>query len=267
MKKKRDEMKINRGGFSLKNLSSFVQHLIVGGVACSLAFLFAVQFLTPVLSDESVGKPPEFTKDPPQKTMGKATGKFFKETSKVLKETFSDQESSSGTAASTPPSQDASPEEPEKQQEKTVEVEDVDEALVEVESYMTPYIYDPLNRRDPFEDPMKARLRLQGPVVEEIIRPPTPPEMFSLKEIDLKGIIWRTTESPKALVKLPDGAFYTLLRGDKIGKNGMIFEIREDEMVVLETEIKKTGTREVRENSITIKRMDRLGRGVRRMQL
>ena len=100
--------------------------------------------------------------------MGKATGKFFKETSKVLKETFSNKESSSETAASTPSPQDTSPEEPlEKQKEKTVEVEDVDEALVEVESYMTPYIYDPLNRRDPFEDPMKARLRLQGPIVEE----------------------------------------------------------------------------------------------------
>ena len=268
MKKKRDKIEMNRGQrFSLKNLSSFVQHFIVGGVACSLAFLFAVQFLTPVLSDESAQNPLDFAKDTPQETMGKATGNFFKETGKVLKGTFSNQDSSSGTAASTPSPQNNSSEEPEKQEEKTVEVEDVDEALVEVESYMTPYIYDPLNRRDPFEDPMKARLRLQGPIVEEILRPPTPPEMFSLHEINLKGIIWRTTESPKALVKLPDGAFYTLLRGDKIGKNGMIFEIREDEMVVLETEIKKTGTEEIKETSITIKRMDRLGRDVRRMQL
>ena len=252
--------------FGLKSMLSFIQHLIVGGIACSLAFLFAVQFLTPVLSEEPVPKPPDFAKDAPQKTVGKATGQFFKETGKVLKDTFSDQGSSSGQSPSSPPKQEASQEKT-AEKNKPVEVENVDEALVEVESYMTPFIYDPLNRRDPFEDPLAKRLRLRGPVVKEIVRPPTPPELFTLQQIDLKGIIWRTTESPKALVKLPDGAFYTLLRGDRIGKNGVIFEIREDEMVVLETKTKQSGTKKVKDTSITIKRMDRLGRDVRRMQL
>ncbi|MCY4512707.1 MAG: pilus assembly protein PilP [Bdellovibrionales bacterium] len=266
MKKRKDKMDQSRR-FSLKNLSSFVQHLVVGGVACSLAFFFAVQFLTPVLSDESARKPPDFAKDIPQKTIGEAAEGFLQETGKVLKDTFSDQQSSSKAASPSSSSQAAPSKKQEEQNQKPVEVEDVDEALVEVESYMSPYIYDPLDRRDPFEDPIKARLRLQGPVVEEVIKPPTPPEMFSLQQIDLKGIIWRTTESPKALIKLPDGAFYTLLRGDKIGKNGVIFEIREDEMVVLETKIKQSGNKKLQSTSITIKRMDRLGQDVRRMQL
>ena len=50
-------------------------------------------------------------------------------------------------------------------------------------------------------------------------------------------------------------------------KNGVIFEIREDEMVVLETKTKGSGNRKTQNTSITIKRMDRLGRNVRRMQL
>ena len=253
--------------FSLKNTLSFVQHLIVGGVACFLAFLFAVQFLAPVLSEEPVPSPPDFAKDPPQKTMGDSTGKFLKETGKVLKNTFSDQDSSSGQSSPAPLAPKNNPPEKQSKQQKPVEVEDIDDALVEVESYMIPFIYDPLNRRNPFEDPVKKRLRLRGPVVEEVLKPPTPPELFTLQQIDLKGIIWRTTESPKALVKLPDGAFYTLLRGDRIGKNGVIFEIREDEMVVLETKIKQSGNKKIKDTSITIKRMDRLGRDVRRMHL
>ena len=255
-----------QGRSAVRNMLSFIQHLIVGGVACSLAFLFAVQFLTPVLSEESVPKPPDFAKDPPQKTVGKATGKFLKETGKVLKDTFSSQGSPSGQSPSPPP-QKAPPQEKKADKHKPVEVENVDEALVEVESYMTPFTYDPINRRNPFEDPLAKRLRLRGPIVKEIVKPPTPPELFTLQQIDLKGIIWRTTESPKALVKLPDGAFYTLLRGDRIGKNGVIFEIREDEMVVLETKTKQSGNRKIKDTSITIKRMDRLGRDVRRMQL
>ena len=205
-----------RSRLGLKNTLSFVQHLMVGGAACFLAFLFAVQFLAPVLSKEPVPDPPNFAKQRiGDKTVGKAAGQFLKETGKVLKGSFS-QSPSSNQNPSPPPAK-----EPEKKREdknKPVNVENVDEALVEVESYMTPFIYDPLNRRNPFEDPLKARLKMKGPVVEEVVKPPTPPELFTLQQIDLKGIIWRTTESPKALVKLPDGAFYTLLRGDRIGK-------------------------------------------------
>ena len=249
-----------RSRFSLKNMLSFIQHLIVGGAACFLAFLFAIQFLTPALSNDPIPPPPDYTKDPPPKTMGKSTGQFLKETGKLLKGTFSDQDPSSEKNPSPPQEKKAD-------QGKPVKSENVDEALVEVESYMIPFIYDPINRRNPFEDPLTKRLKLKGPIVKEIIKPPTPPELFTLQQIDLKGIIWRTTESPKALIKLPDGAFYTLLRGDRIGKNGVIFEIREDEMVVLETKTKSAGSKKIQNTSITIKRMDRLGRGVRRMQL
>ena len=265
-------MKTNKNHGKFKNIASFAGYLTVGGIACFLAFLFSVQFLTPALSENPPEDPPieELPLNPPpnpppktpSETVGNAAKEFLKETGEVLKESFSGEKppsdkKSSSDPAPQPPSAPAEAQPP-------AAAKDVDEALVEVESYMTPFIYDSEDRRNPFEDPFKSRIPV---TVVEDVKTPTPPELYTLQDIELKGIIWRTTESPKALVKLPDEAFYTLLRGDKIGKNGMIFEIREDEIVILETVTKQTGTERVKNNSITIKRMDRLGRGVRRLQL
>ena len=252
------------------DLMSFVQHILVGGVACFLAFLFSVQFLTPVFSEDPPEHPySKLGEETPDKTIGKATKGFVKEAGQILKETFSEQGKSSGQGSqpSSPPAKNSQTVSEQPNQNKVNQIGNVDEALIEVEEHMTPFIYDPFNRRNPFEDPMKARLQIQEEAIEVEVKTPTPPEMYTLQQIDLKGIIWRTTESPKALVKLPTGAFYTLLRGDKIGKNGVIFEIREDEMVVLETMTKQSGTQKIQDASITIKRMDRLGQGVRRLQL
>ena len=263
-------MKTDKTRGKFRNIASFAGYLTVGGTACFLAFLFSVQFLTPVLSENPPAKPPveepsaKSTPEAPIETIGNAAKEFFKETGEVLKDSFSGNASSNKKPPSSPDSAEGARAEKQAPPDKPAPAKDVDEALVEVESYMTPFIYDAVGRRNPFEDPFRSRIPVT--VVEEV-KTPTPPELYTLHDIKLKGIIWRTTESPKALVQLPDQAYYTLLRGDKIGKNGMIFEIREDEIVILETVIKQTGAEQVKDNSITIKRMDRLGQGVRRLQL
>ena len=123
----------------------------------------------------------------------------------------------------------------------------------EVEIFMTPFIYDPEHRRDPFEDP--TILQSAGSIV---FAPRTPPEEYDLNQLQLKGIIW-DIKSPKALFQLPGiGGFYTLLRGDKIGKNGTIFEIREDEVVIVETIFKAIGSDKISESDIKIIKLDRL---------
>ena len=58
---------------------------------------------------------------------------------------------------------------------------------------------------------------------------------------------------------MPNNAgYYTLVKGDKIGKNGVIFEIREDEVVIVETISIGVGPNEREETKIKIKKLDRL---------
>ena len=128
------------------------------------------------------------------------------------------------------------------------------QTLIELKSFMAPYIYEPSNRHDPFEDPtVQLFIDSGAPVALK-----TPPEEYSLEQIKLKGIIW-DTKAPRALFKLPNqDEYYTLSRGAKIGKNGIIFEIREDEVVILETALKSKGSFENQTRIIKILRLDRL---------
>ena len=123
--------------------------------------------------------------------------------------------------------------------------------ILEIESFMTPFIYDPELRRDPFKNPIRKK------ITQSAIIPRTPLERYDLSELQLKGIIW-DIKSPKALFEIPGQGFYTLLRGDKIGKNGTIFEIREDEVVIVETVLKASGLTQFKETEVKIIKLNRL---------
>ena len=134
------------------------------------------------------------------------------------------------------------------------------EISLEIQAQMAPFIYEVSTERSPFDDP--TRIKTSGQVIGEdgevkVVIPKTPPEMYNLQDINLKGIIWNI-KNPKALFELPDGeGHYTLIKGDKIGKNGLIFEIREDEVVIVETFYKGDNEQEA-ESVIKIKKMNRL---------
>ena len=129
------------------------------------------------------------------------------------------------------------------------------EWLLDIQSRIAPFIYEYGTQKDPFEDPT---IKEEDETTGVIVIPKTPPEEYDLKEIKLKGIIWHT-QNPKALFELPGSAgYYTLIKGDKIGKNGVIFEIREDEIVVVETNYIGKGKGKKEEIKIKIKKMDRL---------
>ena len=126
------------------------------------------------------------------------------------------------------------------------------EVSLQIQSDMAPFIYQRSDSRSPFDDPTRKDPN-EGEV--KIIIPKTPPEMYDLSEIKLKGIIWNI-KNPKALFELPGGeGHYTLIKGDKVGKNGLIFEIREDEVVIVETFYKDV---DATERVIKLKKMDRL---------
>ena len=126
------------------------------------------------------------------------------------------------------------------------------EASLEVQSYMAPFIYDSVKRKDPFEDPTVIKSGV-------VVIPKTPPEEYNLSEIKLKGLSWRG-ENPKALFELPNNAgFYTLMKGDKIGKKGVIFEIRESEVIIVETNYVGSGEERREERLVKIKKLNRVG--------
>ena len=127
--------------------------------------------------------------------------------------------------------------------------------IIDIQSSVAPFIYDYETKRDPFDDPSVQK---ESAGEGLIIIPKTPPEEHDLQEIQLKGITWHT-QRPKALFELPNNAgYYTLVKGDKIGKNGVIFEIREDEVVIVETFWIGTGPNKREETKIKIKKLDRL---------
>ena len=131
---------------------------------------------------------------------------------------------------------------------------------VEVESYVAPFIYDSANRRDPFEDPTQAPEEMDIDKEVVVIAPPrTPPEEYELGKIKIKGLMWNT-EPPKVLVELPSpgGGFYTLRKGDKIGRNGVIYDIREDELVIVESFMRGAGSDAAKVTEMQIVKIDRL---------
>ncbi|MBC6415306.1 MAG: pilus assembly protein PilP [Bdellovibrionales bacterium] len=123
---------------------------------------------------------------------------------------------------------------------------------LKVREYLAPFIYDTVDARSPFTEP------LTNTTTDLSIFTKTPPEKYELAEIQLKGIIW--SDSPKALFELPDNqGHYNLRRGDRIGKNsGVIFEIREDQVVIVETLYVGQGEDKKERRVVKIKNMDRL---------
>ena len=143
--------------------------------------------------------------------------------------------------------------EPLPEEQPADEMDNASELTLEIKSYMAPFIYESIKQRDPFEDPTVTKSR------GVVVIPKTPPEKYDLQEIQLKGIIW-DTENPKALFKLPeDAGYYTLIKGDKIGKKGVIFDIREDEVVIVETNKLSSGDQIKEEQTVKIKKINRIG--------
>ena len=125
------------------------------------------------------------------------------------------------------------------------------EVNLQIQSDIASFVPGTASLENPFEDPTFN-------ISDESVVPGTPAEMHDLEDIRLKGIKW-STQNPKALFELPnDEGHYTLTRGDKIGRNGVIFEIREDEVVIVE--IVYTGSKKDQnvERVVKIKKMDRL---------
>ncbi len=107
--------------------------------------------------------------------------------------------------------------------------------LVELEGFLEPFIYDMVNRRDPFL-PFAEFI----PTEDVPNRPMSLAQRFSLDELRLVGIMWDVRQ-PRAMFMDPDKEVLMLGRDESIGnRNGYIAAIREGEVVVVES-VRKRG--------------------------
>lgn len=118
--------------------------------------------------------------------------------------------------------------------ETSVQQEENQDSQIEIEelqSYMTPFVYDKDRFRDPFESQGGA-----GPLsAGQTYGPFLPLQKNRLSEYKLKGLLWKT-ERPLAVFADPKGAEFRLEIKDYIGENfGYIASIREKEVVVIQT--------------------------------
>lgn len=108
--------------------------------------------------------------------------------------------------------------------------------LSELEGFLEPFIYDQVNRRDPF----LAYAEYVPTDTAAPARPLSPAQRFDLDQLRLVGIMWDIKE-PKAMFMDPEAEVLVLGRDEGIGnRNGYIAAIREGEVVVVEA-IRKRG--------------------------
>ncbi len=97
------------------------------------------------------------------------------------------------------------------------------------------YNYDPDDRRDPF---VPFQIQEEEELEEDTrqVIPSYPTGKYKLSEIKLVGIKWNSKLGPsKALFRTPDNVIHPLQKNDRIGINkGVIYQLREDEVVILE---------------------------------
>lgn len=95
------------------------------------------------------------------------------------------------------------------------------------------YIYDPTGKRNPFK-----AFRTVRPTQQEALRPNEtlePLQRWELERLQVVGILW-DVRTPRAMIRDPDGAVFTVTKNSKIGRNeGFVAAIREGEVVVVET--------------------------------
>ncbi|WII73421.1 pilus assembly protein PilP [Bdellovibrio sp. 22V] len=95
------------------------------------------------------------------------------------------------------------------------------------------YIYDPTGKRDPFKP-----FRTVRPVAIDPAKPMEkvePLQRWELDRLQVVGILW-DVRTPRAMIRDPDGAVFTVTKNAKIGRaEGYVAVIREGEVVVVET--------------------------------
>lgn len=105
------------------------------------------------------------------------------------------------------------------------------------------YVYDPTGKRDPFKPfkvmhsgtPNKGGSSIVSATDASGISTLEPLQRWEIERLQVVGILW-DVRTPRAMVRDPDGAVFTVVKNSKLGRNeGFVVAIREGEVVVMET--------------------------------
>jgi type IV pilus assembly protein PilP len=109
------------------------------------------------------------------------------------------------------------------------------------------YRYDSTGKRDPFRSFVKDKLR------DDVADVESPLEQFELGQLTISGVVWQA-DRRRALVLDPSGQAYVVKTGDRIGKNdGVVTEIGDSALVVLESYVDFHGDKTEKEIEIRIR--------------
>ncbi len=118
------------------------------------------------------------------------------------------------------------------------DLQGITQKIADIYEMLSNYQYDSEDRRDPFAPFFQVEEQpiVKGVVVEEDTPPTYPTGKYPIEEIKLVGIKWNSKIGPsKALFKTPDQQLHQLQKNDRIGdKRAVIYQLKEDEVVILE---------------------------------
>jgi type IV pilus assembly protein PilP len=113
----------------------------------------------------------------------------------------------------------------------------VDQASSVSETPPAKYVFDPIGKRDPFENPLRdVQIAVEA---EEV--PLTPLQKFDLGQLRLIGVIIGKGE-PTAMVLAPGGQSFILKKGVKVGRNmGTVASVTADGVQIEERYVDFSG--------------------------
>ena len=106
------------------------------------------------------------------------------------------------------------------------------EVVKKVKEEMSVYVYDSVEKRDPFRPPV-FETKNKAPVSEKEGEVLEGLRKFNIGTLKLIGIISTKTENV-AMVTAPDGKSYILKKNTKVGPNGTVKEVNKDKVIIEE---------------------------------
>ncbi|MEK2644480.1 pilus assembly protein PilP [Bdellovibrio sp. BCCA] len=225
----------------MKSVRWIVSYILVASLGLWLAFAVSVKFMAPAHSQETPSNgdlPADFLKEV-ESTQVPPAGATPPGGGKQATPPPAQQQHAQPGAAAQPQQPPQQPNVPPPPMENEMPVGDGATAQTPPPASILPsdgYRYDPTGKRDPFKVFRTVRPKDNGG--SDIAKPNEilePLQRWEIERLQVVGILW-DVRTPRAMIRDPDGAVFTVTKNSKIGRSeGFVAAIREGEVVVVET--------------------------------